>query len=87
MQPRSSLSPMNRTVAAVLALVWIVVGVVSLVLSLVHERWLLALLAVVAILYGAAWIRVAVHGRLLRGRDLVTPWRAPRPGADEREAG
>jgi len=34
-----------------------------------------------------AWMRVAVHGRLLRGRDLVTPWRALRPGADEREAG
>jgi membrane protease YdiL (CAAX protease family) len=87
MQPRSSLSSMSRTVAAVLALVWIVVGVVSLVLSLVHERWLLALLAVVAILYGVAWIRVAAHGRLLRGRDLVTPWRPPRSGDDQREAG
>ena len=78
---------MSRTVAAVLALVWIVVGVVSLVLSLVHERWLLALLAVVAILYGVAWIRVAAHGRLLRGRDLVRPWRPPRSGDDQREAG
>jgi hypothetical protein len=81
---------MNRALAGVLALVWIVVGIVSLVLALVHERWLLALLAVVAILYGVAWLRVAARGRLLRARELATPWRsrpAGAPDADEREAG
>jgi hypothetical protein len=81
---------MNRTLAGVLALVWIVVGIVSLVLALVHERWLLALLAVVAILYGVAWLRVAARGRLLRAGELATPWRsrpAGAPDADEREAG
>lgn len=87
MVPRRPLSPMSRSVAALLALVWIGAGGVSLILALVHARWLLALLAVVAILYGIAWARVAARGRLLRPRDLATPWRAGAPGADEGEAG
>ena len=64
--PRVELSPLNRTVAAALAAVWIGAGLAAALLGVAQRRWLALLLGPVAIAYGLAWVRVARTGRRLK---------------------
>lgn len=61
----SDLGPLGRTVAALLALVWIAAGVAALVLGLGPHRRLGLLAGPFAIAYGVLWARVARTGRRL----------------------
>jgi hypothetical protein len=46
-----------------------------LYLALVQGRWIMAFVALGALLYGAAWLRVAARSRLLTWVELIAPWR------------
>jgi cell shape-determining protein MreD len=63
---RGDLGPADRTVAAILATVWLAGGLTALVLGLVQDRLLGFVLAVPAIVYGVLWLRAALIGRRLR---------------------
>jgi len=63
---RAELSLVNRTVAAVLAAVWIGGGLAAALLGLAERRWLPLLLGPLAIAYGLVWVRVARTGRRLK---------------------
>ncbi|HEV7577557.1 MAG TPA: hypothetical protein VGO85_16110 [Caldimonas sp.] len=73
-----TLSRPELALALVLAGAWLLGGGAALVLSLREGRWLLVACALVALLYGAAWIRVAVFARPLTWAELVAPWRPRR---------
>jgi uncharacterized membrane protein HdeD (DUF308 family) len=64
--PRDELSPVNRTVAAVLGLIWIVAGVAAALYGVVQRRWPALLLSPLAVAYGFLWVRVARTGRRLQ---------------------
>ena len=64
--PRVELGPVNRTVAAVLAALWIGAGLAAALLGLARRRWLLLLLGPLAIAYGLVWVRVARTRRRLK---------------------
>ena len=72
---RKALSPIERGVAVSLALVWLCGGAFALYLALVHARWGVAIGGVAALVYGAAWLRVAARSRLLTWHELIAPWR------------
>ena len=67
---RAELSGVNRTVAAILAVIWIVAGVLAAILGVVQHRWLALLLSPLAVFYGLLWVRVARTGRQLRATSL-----------------
>jgi hypothetical protein len=73
-----TLSRLERTLALALASAWLLGGGAALVLSLREGRWLLAAGALLALVYGAAWVRVAVFARPLSWAELVAPWRPRR---------
>lgn len=72
---RRSLSPIERGVAVILAVVWLLAGAAGLYVALAHSRWTLAIVSVAALVYAAAWLRVAARSRLLTWRELIAPWR------------
>ena len=72
---RHPLSPTERAVAVCLALVWLCGGALALYLAFVHARWGVAIGGLAALVYGAAWLRVAIRSRLLTWQELVAPWR------------
>jgi len=64
--PRADSSPANRTVAAVLATVWIGAGLAAALLGIFQRRWAALLLGPLAIAYGLLWVQVGRTGRRLR---------------------
>ena len=64
--PRAELSPVNRTVAALLGFVWIVAGANAAIVGVVQHRWPALLLSPLAVAYGFLWVRVARTGRRLQ---------------------
>ena len=75
MARRKNLSPLNRAVALVLAFVWLGLGVVGVVFSLVQRRLVIAVLSSLAIGYAVLWFRVFARSRLLTWREIAAPWR------------
>jgi hypothetical protein len=75
MARRKNLSPLNRAVALALAFVWLGLGVVGVVFSLVQRRLLIAVLSSLAIGYAVLWFRVFARSRLLTWREIAAPWR------------
>ena len=75
MPKRRALSPFERGLAVCLSLVWLGCGALALYLALVHSRWGMGVAALAALIYGAAWLRVAALSRLLTWPELVAPWR------------
>ena len=65
MTPRERLGSANRTVAGILAAVWLAAGVVAVAVGLMSGRWLLVVLGPLAFGYGVLWFRVAQTGRRL----------------------
>ena len=63
---RGELSSASRTVAAVLALIWILAGVAAALHGAVQHHWPTLLLGPLAIAYGFLWLRVARTGRRLQ---------------------
>ena len=76
MANRSALGSVNRAVAVVLAIVWLVAGVAAIVFGAAHGRWLLVAIAFLAVGYASLWFRVVARSRLLTWRELVAPWRS-----------
>jgi hypothetical protein len=77
--PESSarrLSRLERWLAIALALVWLGGGIAALVLAVAESRWSLGACALLALPYGAAWLRIAARARLLTWAELVAPWRS-----------
>ena len=64
-----------RIVAAVLAMIWLAGGCISLVAAAMQQRWLFAVAAFVALWYGIVWCYVYREGRRLTFRESLTPWR------------
>jgi ABC-type transport system involved in cytochrome bd biosynthesis fused ATPase/permease subunit len=75
---KRALSKVERAVALCLALVWITVGCTAAYFALVRSRWLIAAAALAAIVYGMAWVRVALLARLLTWKEILVPWRPER---------
>jgi hypothetical protein len=75
------LSRLDRAVAIGLSLLWLAAGTVSLCLALASARWAWTVAALVALIYGLAWLRIARLARPLSWPELVVPWRSAR---DER---
>jgi hypothetical protein len=71
----NNLKPINRTVAAMLALVWACVGLAGVVTAYVSGRWVIGLAAVFALTYAGLWVRVVARARLLTWREIAMPWR------------
>jgi membrane protease YdiL (CAAX protease family) len=69
------LSRLDRGLAVILSLVWLLGGAFGLYLGVTRSRWGLAALSLAALCYGLAWLRVALRSRLLTWRELVVPWR------------
>jgi hypothetical protein len=75
MRTNGKLSRLERALAAGLSVVWLFFGCKALYLALSNSRWGMAVLASGAVVYGFAWIRVAILARLLSWREIVAPWR------------
>ena len=82
---RKSLSRTSRVVAFALAAAWLAAGVLALALALADRRVLTGTIAIVAIVYGLMWWRVAARAQLLTWRELVAPWRSGRGAGPDRE--
>ena len=74
---RRKIGGVNRTVALVLATIWLCAGIAALLLGHLHGRWLLAALGAFALWYASLWLRVATRRRLLTWSELFIPWRTP----------
>ncbi|HMH30832.1 MAG TPA: hypothetical protein VK580_19735 [Steroidobacteraceae bacterium] len=72
------LSKAERILALCLAAIWIAAGCAALAIALVHSRWFTCIIALAAVGYGIAWLRVALFARLLTWPELFTPWRSGR---------
>jgi len=72
---RGHINLVDRTVAAILALVWACAGVAGLVAAYVYGRWLVGIAAVLALCYAVLWVRVLVRARLLNWSEIARPWR------------
>jgi FtsH-binding integral membrane protein len=74
---RSSKYPESnlRIVAAVLAVIWLAGGCVSLLVAAMQQRWLFAAAGLTALWYGVIWLYVYRAGRRLTFRESLTPWR------------
>jgi hypothetical protein len=72
---RRHLNGVNRTVAAVLAVVWGSAGIAGLVAAYASGRWVMALAALFALSYAVLWVRVVAHARLLDWSEVAVPWR------------
>jgi len=65
----------NRGVALVLAVVWLLAAIAGVIVGIVDGRPLMIAVAILAGWYSALWFRVVAQGRLLRWRDVAAPWR------------
>jgi len=75
MRKRGTLSRLERGVAVGLAAIWLAGGACAMYVALVHGRWGLGFVGLAAVLYGAAWLRVAARSRLLTWHEFIAPWR------------
>jgi hypothetical protein len=78
MKRNRTLSPFERVVALCLSLAWMGGGALASYFALIHSRWVIGAAALGALLYGAAWLRVAATSRLLTWAELTAPWRRQR---------
>ncbi|MFI4901885.1 MAG: hypothetical protein ACHP91_00570 [Burkholderiales bacterium] len=62
---KKNLSRTSRVVAFALAAIWLAAGVLALALAFAYRRVLPGAIAVVAIVYGLMWWRVAARAQLL----------------------
>lgn len=69
MSKNAQITRANRILAALLAAVWIGVGLLAVVLASIAGRRLIVLPGILAVGYGLLWAQVAVRGRRL-------PWPA-----------
>ena len=69
------LNPVNRSVAAILALVWAGIGIAGVVAAYLSGRWVTFLAALFALVYALLWGRVVARARLLNWSELAMPWR------------
>ena len=72
--PLTNLSLPNRIMAALIAAICICAGLTMIVLGVRNDKWLLVLLGSFGVLYGIAWVRVALVGWLPNGRLSLNPW-------------
>ena len=75
MKRSRTLSSLERVLAVCLSLPWLCGGAFAFYFALIHSRWGIAVAALAALVYGAAWLRVAALSRLLTWAELVAPWR------------
>jgi len=71
----SKLGPINRVVAAMLALVWACIALGGFIVAYASGRWVVGLAAVFALGYAGLWVRVVARGRLLKWSEVAVPWR------------
>ena len=64
-----------RIVGGSLAVVWICAGLAALVIGVLTPHWLLIIVGLAALWYGALWVCVARRGRQLTAREALMPWR------------
>ena len=69
------LNPINRTVAAILAVIWGCVGIAGVLTAFVQHRWAVGIAALFALGYAVLWVRVVVRARLLNWSEIAVPWR------------
>ena len=60
---KRTLGPLNRVVAAVLAIIWIGAGLAAVALGLRRGEWMPVLLGALAVGFGVVWAGVARTGR------------------------
>ncbi|WEN14450.1 hypothetical protein PY254_14600 [Rhodanobacter sp. AS-Z3] len=72
----------HRVVAAVLAIIWLLVGAVGFIVMARSGQWWWALFGLFAFWYAWVWVLVVAKGRLLTWQEASRPWRihAPEPG-------
>jgi hypothetical protein len=75
MRRTATLSRLERGLAVCLSVIWLAGGAFALYLALARGHWMMAFVALGALVYGAAWLRVAARSRLLTWVELVAPWR------------
>lgn len=66
MEPRNKdykMKPLNRSVAVLLAVIWITGGIAGLWVSINKGNILLIVISLLAIAYGGLWVRVVQTGR------------------------
>ena len=74
MAPRYESPRTARVVGALLAIVWLCVGIAAVIGGVIAQRWILIPLGLAALWYGFIWVRVAHQGRRLTLREALTPW-------------
>jgi len=72
---KSKVTGINRFIALLLAIVWLCAGIAGMFLAFVHGHFLLAFLALFALVYAMLWLRVFARARLVRLSELALPWR------------
>jgi len=72
---QNKLSTVNRSIAWVLAVVWLSAGISAIAAGLMRSSWLPLVLGVFALAYAVLWLRVVAKGRLLTWAEVVAPWR------------
>lgn len=75
MATRGKVSGVNRAIAIVLAVVWMVAGIAGLILGFNQGRMVVVMVALVAVAYSLLWFRVVARSRLLTWREFAAPWR------------
>jgi len=75
MRRNGTLSRLERGLAVALSVIWLAGGAFALYLALARSHWVMAFVALGALVYGAAWLRVAARARLLTWVELIAPWR------------
>ena len=71
----------NRLVAALLAIIWALVGAVGFIVTVRSGQWWWALLGVCAFWYALVWVRVVAKARLLTWQEATMPWRGSDVGS------
>jgi hypothetical protein len=72
-----ALSRLDRGIAAGLAVIFIVAGIIGVVIGLASSRWVMDLVGLISIWWGCIWMGVACKGRRLQSCELLWPfpWR------------
>jgi hypothetical protein len=78
MRAARTLSKAERIIAFSLALICIAGGCAALYIAFVQSRWVVGIIALAALAYGIAWVRVARLARLLTWTEFLAPWRSGR---------
>lgn len=60
----------HRTMAALLALVWLASGIAGVAIGLVQHRWASLIVGLLAVGYGVLWSRATWRGRMLKWAPL-----------------